>query len=387
MHCPSCGYQNADAANFCARCGHALRSREAADARSTDEAAAGPDAAGGPSSGDATTVVPSTPAAPTPATPSPSEDATSVIETVDDDESTDADDPGATAVVQPVGDDDLRTCPNCDAPNAAARTICGRCGADLETGHVAKLPAVAYAPPGERDRDEDTAPRSAQRAPREEGRGRRTALIAGAVVVVGGLLGVLAGLFVALRTGDGADEPDIPAAPVFDQARYPDDPDGLSVARIGASSTNTVGGEEKSVARLVDGDLATAWEHDGADNPGGVGEQVAVEFDQPVWIDTIVVGNGNQEDDGLFLGGSRAAQVRVRFDGEAVIDVKLVDQTGLQVVDLPSPVLTTGLQLQVQEVVSGDTYQELGLSELRFTGWVAEGDDARIAAERATVRG
>lgn len=372
MHCPSCGSRNAEDANFCTSCGTALRERDSATTGDPSTPADGPER-------DDTTVVPPVSEAPT-----------SVMDPVDDDatseDTTDADDPGATTVV-PTASGDLRTCPNCEAPNAPARTICGRCGADLETGEVTRLPAVAYAPPGDRDRDEDTAPRAAQRAPREEGRGRRTALIAAAVVVVGGLLGVLAGLFVALRSGDDSTGPEIPPAPVFDQAGYPSEADGLAVARIGASSTNTVGGQEQSVARLVDGDLQTAWEHDGADNPGGAGERVAVEFEEPVWIDTIVIGNGNQQDDGLFLGGSRAAKVRLRFDGEVMIDVKVLDQRGLQVVDLPTPVLTTGLQLQVLEVVEGDTYRELGLSELRFTGWIAQGEDARIAAERATIRG
>jgi hypothetical protein len=348
VYCPSCGSRNADDANFCVSCGADLRAlraeREEAPAAAVDEAAARADAD-------------TTPAA--------------------------AGDPDATTVVPARGAADLRTCPRCDAPNAPARTICGRCGADLDTGEVTTVPAAAYAPTTSDDRDDDTAPRSAQRRGRDR---RRTLLVAAAVIVVGVLVGVLAGMLVALRDNGGpAAEDEIPPAPAFDAARYEGEPAQLTVSRLGASSTNTVGGEEMSPARLVDGRLDTAWEHDGAVSPGGVGERILMEFDAAGWVASIVIGNGNQQDDTLFLGGARARELRMRFDGDEVVDVVLRDERGLQIVELPEPVLTTGAQVQVLEVFEGDTYPELGLSELRFLGWPATGEDAEVASERAGI--
>lgn len=357
VYCPSCGSRNAVDANFCVSCGADLRELRAERER-------------GASAGT---------------------DATAAV-AVDDDTTTDADadgegdadgDPDATTVVPAMGAGDLRTCPRCEAPNAPARTICGRCGADLDTGEVTRVPVAAYAPTSSEDHDEgDTTPRAAQRS-RHRDR-RRTLLVAAAVIVVGVLVGVLAGMLVALRDNGGAAADDeLPPAPAFDAARYEGEPAQLTVSRLGASSTNTVGGEEMSAARLVDGRLETAWEHDGAASPGGVGERILIEFDGAGWVASIVIGNGNQQDDTLFLGGARARELRVRFDGEEVVDVQLRDDRGLQIVELPEPVLTTGVQLQVLEVFEGDTYPELGLSELRFLGWPATGEDAEVASERA----
>lgn len=370
MPCPSCGADNPAGANFCIGCGRDLRDEPPGDAAVDGPDAGrdtGTDANTGAGARDATSVMGATP---------PMTDAGHDDEDTDDTEDEAAD---ATTV---VGRPTLRDCPACGAPNAAARSLCGRCGADLETGQVMRVPAMTYAPPtGSDDPGPDTAPRGAVRRRPDR---RRSWLIAGAVVVVGVLLGVLVGMLVAL---DGDDEPEdtIPEEPAFDAGRYGDDTDPIAVTSLGATSTNTVAGEELSVARMVDGDLATAWENDGQVNRHGLGEQLVVEFTDAAWLESIVIGNGAQEDDARFLGDARLQRVRVTFDGGRQVEIAVNDAQGLQIVHLPEPILTTGLRIEVLEVYEGDTYRELGISELRFHGWLAEGEDAEIAAERAAV--
>lgn len=374
MPCPSCGADNPDGANFCVSCGHDLRDTAGgAPASPAERRDAGPD--------DATSVMG--------AAPTPVPDADDTDDDTEDDESTDEEaeeeaeevDAAEADATTVVGRPALRDCPACGAPNAPGRTLCGRCGADLETGQVMRIPAMTYAPssPGDEPARE-TAPHGTVRRPDR----RRSWLVAAAVVVVGVLLGVLVGMLVAL---DGDDEPEetIPDAPAFDASRYDDETDPIPVASLGATSTNTVAGEELSVARMVDGDLSTAWENDGQVNRHGLGEQIVVEFADAAWLESIVIGNGAQEDDARYLGDARLQRIRVTFDGGDAVEVTVNDLQGLQIVHLPDPVLTTGLRIEVLETYEGDTYRELGISELRFHGWVAEGEDAEIASERAAV--
>ncbi|MFT5564752.1 MAG: hypothetical protein ACI970_001487, partial [Myxococcota bacterium] len=54
---------------------------------------------------------------------------------------------------------------------------------------------------------------------------------------------------------------------------------------------------------------------------------------------------------------------------------------GFQLVTLPEPLLLEEIRLTVTEAVSGDTYAEVSLSEVRFRGYLAFGPDlARFEA-------
>lgn len=288
-------------------------------------------------------------------------------------------DPDGDTTVLPAADAELRDCPNCGAPNSARRQLCGRCGADLETGEV--LAGRGLAPgggPGDEGSDE-----------RLEGDRPRTGRLVALVVVVGVLLGALIGGLIALDTGPFGDDGEaeaVPDAPPFNPARYDGDPAPLAITAIGTTTTHgPLGDETYDAAQMVDRDLATAWNNAGVRNPAGVGEVIAVEFDGPVWVDEIVLGNGNQDSDSAFLGNARVERARIRFDGGAVYEVTFLDQPGLQIVELPQPVLTTGAMVDVLAAYAGDTYEDLAVAELRFGGWAAEGPDRDIGEDRAAA--
>lgn len=288
--------------------------------------------------------------------------------------------PGATSLIEPARPD-LRECANCGAPNSARRNICGRCGADLRTGVVPEGSGrIAAARSGER------RPRSGA-AERLDDDHRRTGRIVALVVAVGVLLGALIGGLIALDAGPfGQDDAatEVPEAPPFDAGRYGDDPEALTVTAIGTSTTlEPLGDERYDAAQMVDRDLATAWNNDGARNASGVGEVIAIEFAEPVWVDEIVLANGSQDADAAFLGNARLERARVRFDGGTVFEITFLDRQQLQSVQLPEPVLTTGALVDVLSAFPGDTYEDLAIAELRFVGWVAEDDDRAAAEERA----
>lgn len=341
--CPQCRSETPTDARFCTNCGAPL-------------VVAGASGTGSP-------------------VPSPVEDDDDEEDTVDElEESTDPD--GETTTI-PAGPADLRECPNCGAPNSRRRSLCGRCGADLGTGEMrSPRPATVGAEP-----EQDAA------SGRIDGDRPRTGRVVALVVVVGVLLGALIGGLIALDTGpfgdDGA-EAEIPEAPPFDPARYEEDPEPLTITAIGTTTTHEpLGDETYDAAQMVDRDLATAWNNAGARNAAGVGEVIAVEFDGPVWVDEVVLGNGTQASDAAFLGNARIQRARLRFDGGTVYEVTFLDQPGLQVVELPAPVLTTGAMVDVLAAYPGDTYEDLAVAELRFVGWSAVGADRDAAADRA----
>lgn len=295
-----------------------------------------------------------------------------------DDDPTDPDrtDPEAATAAIPASTAALRECPGCGAPNSARRSICGRCGADLATGERPEPRGVgtepAAADPGRLGRE-----------------GPRTGRLVAMVVIVGVLLGALIGGLIALDTGpfgDTSGAEDLPEAPPFNPARYDEDPSGLRITAIGATSTHEpLGDESYDAAQMVDRDLVTAWNNAGSRNPNGIGEVVAVEFDGPVWVRELILGNGVQSSDADFLGNARLQKARVRFDGGEVFEITFLDRPGLQVVELPEPVLTTGAMVDVLEAFEGDTYEDLAIAELRFRGWPAEGPDREAAESRADV--
>lgn len=358
MTCPQCRNRNPAEARFCTECGTPLVA---------PEASAGPDADGGRRDTD---VIERRPA--------PGEDA--------DDDETDPTDPadgpsGSTTVVRSERAE-LRECPNCDAPNSARRNICGRCGADLSTGEIpgSNGPIVS---------EVDGPRRGAAARDRErlEDEPSRTGRLVALVVAVGVLLGALIGGLIALDAGPfGQDEgePEMVEAPPFDPARYEDDAEALTVTAIGTSTTHEPLGDERyDASQMVDRDLTTAWNNAGTRNAGGVGEVIAVEFEGPVWIDEVVLGNGSQASDAAFLGNARLERARFRLDGGVVYEVTFLDRQQLQSVQLPEPVLTTGVLVDVLSVFAGDTYEDLAISELRFRGWPADESDRSVAEERA----
>lgn len=265
----------------------------------------------------------------------------------------------------------LRTCPSCGGPNSASRELCGRCGADLETGTV---------PPRPDGRPAGT--------PQPAGPPRRR-WVGPALLVLTVLLATVGGL-AAAGLGPFADHA-VAVPPVeFDEQAYGGDADRLAVAEIATRTTlEPQGGTSYDPARMVDDDPSTAWNSDGTveEVAGGVGERIELLLEEPAWVSQIVVRNGDQRDADAYASNGRIQRARVTLDGGVVLLVNLLDEgLAAQAVDLTEPVLTTGVSIEVLDVFEGDTHPDLAVSDLALHGWPAAGDDVEVARERAAAR-
>ena len=356
--CPECSAEVEDDANFCQACGADVREAT----RALRPSRPPPDEA-------RTTVMSTEPGG---------ADATSAMVRLPGDE--DPTDPGApppvtadpTQVITGAG---TVSCPNCGAPNSARRSLCGRCGADLETGTVAPRPAprpVAPVTP--------TEPRASERD--RATRGRTVALIVAAGVLIGGLIGAAVGL--GLGPLGGEDE-ELPTA-TFDASTYGGDPGSLPLFEVATSTIRPAeGGVTFARERMFDGDLTTGWKNSGETNADGVGEVIRVELTNPAWVTEIVLANGDQSDGVAFTNYARIHRVTARMDGNVVVRLTFLDKEGQQAARLPEPILTTAIRLEIDETFAGATFADLAVSELSFLGHPAIDDDVSLAAERAQL--
>lgn len=338
MECPVCNAPVEDGVRFCPSCGAAV----AVDADATTTLP--------PVDADATTTLPPVDAK---AVAAARPDATSTL------------DPPVQATGQ------LRSCRACGAENSAGRVLCARCGADLESGSRPGATPVAHHPgPAEDVTGTVTTP----------GRGRRVTLVVAVIIAVGGALGTLIGLSLADR---GA-SPEA-ADPVFDPGVYVGEPEALSITAVGASSERPPSGEATYGAdNLVDQDVTTAWSHDPAVE-AAADVDLALALEEPAWVTALTFANGAQSDDLAFTADGRILRLRVLVDGDAAAELQLLDQSGLQRVELPEPLLVDTIRLVVLEAVAGDTYDEISLSEIVVTGYPARGQDlARMLTDEGT---
>lgn len=270
---------------------------------------------------------------------------------------------------------ELRTCGACGADNSAARVLCARCGVDLDTGERPVAAPVVHRPGPPVDVAGEVDP------PRREG-GNRTAWTVAAIVVVGALVGILIGLWAAASGGGGE-----VAAPTFDPAVYPDEPQAIPVTRVGASSERPLTGDVGyGAANLVDDDVATAWSHD-PEAEAAADVDLALALAEPAWVTALTFANGAQADDLAFAADGRVLRMTLLVDGGAVAELQLLDQQGLQRVTLPEPVLVDTIRLAILEAVPGDTYEEVSISEIVVTGHPARGEDlARMVAQEDEVQ-
>ncbi len=273
------------------------------------------------------------------------------------------------------GDGRLKTCARCQAPNSPRRELCGRCGADLDSGMVPpRLSARAAA-----------ALRPAPAADRSRRRRRRwpwtlLAILVTAALVVAGLS--LAGVEVFARG------PAVPEA-TFDAAAYPEqDLRTLTLSDVATSTTlGEEGGSSSTPTEMVDDDPTTAWVSDGEQLEDGVGERIDLFLDEPAWIERIVIANGDQRSASAYDDNARVERAQLTLDGGTTAEIELLDEgRSRQVVELRRPQLTTTIRLEVLETDAGETEPNLAVTDLELQGYVADGDDAAIARERAEAR-
>jgi hypothetical protein len=264
-----------------------------------------------------------------------------------------------------------RDCPSCGAPNSPRRELCGRCGVDLETGVTPPRPA------------EDERPSPARRAGAAgtERHRKHTWMVGlGALAVVAA---VVVGLTLA-GLGPLAGTPSLPDAE-FDADVYAGEPEVLLLSDIATSSAlEPSGGESYDATQMVDDDPTTAWNSDGSQAEDGVGETIDLFFADPVWVQRLVFNNGFQRDAQTYADNARIRRADVLLDGGERLSVRLED-LGLQrqAIELPEPLLTTTVRIQVTETFPGDTYPDLAVSDIALEGWPARGEDVEVAQERA----
>ncbi|MFA9428975.1 zinc ribbon domain-containing protein [Egicoccus sp. AB-alg2] len=281
---------------------------------------------------------------------------------------------GSADVSPPVGALALRSCPNCGGPNSPRRELCGRCGADLDTGSVPpRADARALAFPGQPGSDDDEP---------------RSWLGAGLAVLLLVVL-VVAGLGLAGIGPFGNAEASVPSAR-FDEQTYTGPPERLPIAEIATRTTlEPQGGISYEASQMVDDDPGTAWNSDGRvdEVEDGVGERIELFLEEPAWVDRFVVRNGDQRDAETYAANARIQRAQVTMDGGVVLLINLLDE-GLapQAVELTEPVLTTGVSIEVLDTFPGDTHPDLAVSDLELQGWAAQGDDVQVARQRAQGR-
>lgn len=261
--------------------------------------------------------------------------------------------------------------------NLATRELCGRCGADLDTGGQPPRPLPLT-----------SAPRAVEDTGTDVGRRplRTLATVLVAVVVVAALL---VGALTLVGLGPFAPGPDVPPV-VFEAGQYPGDARQLGLSDI---ATRTVANDDgHPPTAMVDGDAATAWRSDGSTTyatNGDPNETIDLILAEPAWISRFVLRTGDQADAESFASAARPRRIRLTFDGGEVALVGLLDvRLQAQEVVLPEPVLTTVVRIDVIEVFDGMT-DEIAIAEVEVQGWSAVGGDvvraqARAEAEPAT---
>lgn len=279
-----------------------------------------------------------------------------------------------TDVVRTGAPRTARACPACGVFNPRPREVCRTCGVDLETGEALPWP--------EPDPDPDLQSAPAVPAPHP----RRWWLAVAAILAVAGL--VLLGLVVA-EVGPFAPPPEIPSA-VFDAETYDGEPTGLMLSDVATISTHPpIDGRPFEAAQMVDNDPETAWRSDGLQADDTVDQPLEIIdlfLDEPAWISSIVLRNGDQAGVGAYQEAARLRRVRAVVDGGEVYLLNLLDDgRGQQAVELPEPVLTSMLRLEIVAVFPGTAEDGVAISDLELRGWTAVGQDVALADDRAEV--
>lgn len=262
----------------------------------------------------------------------------------------------------------VRTCPSCAAANRPGRELCARCGVDLEDGVLPPRPVRREAPD----------PPLVDAAPT---RHRRWLF-----PLVGAVSAVVIVVFALTLLGLGplARGPEVPVAD-FDAGSYRDDPGTLTLTDV-ATRTTAQDADAEAAAAIADGDPTTAWRSDGtAASDREVLDTIDLVLEEPAWIGRIELRNGDHLDREAYDASARLREVRLSFDGGVVVMADLLD-IGLQPqgFDLPEPVLTTMVRIDVLRAVDGPNDQ-LAVSAIDLLGWPATGGDVRLAEERAAA--
>ncbi|HUU02261.1 MAG TPA: hypothetical protein VM425_12530 [Myxococcota bacterium] len=99
----------------------------------------------------------------------------------------------------------------------------------------------------------------------------------------------------------------------------------------------------------------------------GKGERITVTFDKPQEITGIQIYNGYQRSMDHFHKNARVAGLRVSADQGSVTELAVPDRQGASVLDWSSKGKIKKLTLEIAKTKAGTRYQDLVISELRFS--------------------
>ncbi len=88
-------------------------------------------------------------------------------------------------------------------------------------------------------------------------------------------------------------------------------------------------------------------------------------------VTRLLVWNGWQRNAAVFAENNRVEMLRIRAGGRAYT-VRLLDRQGPLAVNLPAPVRTRRVRLQVRSVYEGERYDDATISEVRVEAFPAD---------------
>jgi hypothetical protein len=254
-------------------------------------------------------------------------------------------------------------CPGCGRILPADREICPACGVDVETGET--LPSLGEPP------EVPSWHTTASVA-------RWWWVAAGVVLIVGVIVAILA----IRQVG-----PFTPSPVVLDAAPDPDELEGDRIV-LGLSdlATETIAraadGRVFTPLQMVDDDPATAWRSNGDAVPDGIGEVIDLYLAEPAWVEMILVRNGDHRSDDTYTATARVQRALVTLDGGVTFLVSLLDAgRTAQVVEFPTPILTSTVRIEVVSTFSGGSSRDLALSDIELRGRYATVEDLEEAGD------
>lgn len=243
------------------------------------------------------------------------------------------------------------------------------CGSDIETGD--ELP-VAHDPP-----DAPTWHTSV-------GTAHWWWLVAGLALVLVTVVAILA----ARELGPFAPDPVVlDAAPDVDE--LPGDRIVLALSDVATGTiARAADGRVFTPLQMVDDNPATAWRSNGDEIPDGVGEVIDLFLAEPAWVEMILVRNGDHRDADTYTMTARVQRALVTLDGGVTYVVSLLDVgRTAQAIELPAPVLTTSVRIEVVATFSGGYSRDLAISDIELRGRYATDDDIEQAHDQARDAG
>jgi hypothetical protein len=174
-----------------------------------------------------------------------------------------------------------------------------------------------------------------------------------------------------------ADEPSAPATTTTPTTPTTPTPVELTSGSIIARASSelppvTSRGLTYDAGNLLDGDPTTAWSQAGSegDQPA-VGSWVAFDLPQPTDVTLVGIVNGYVKSDKAYTENARPRTVVISSDDGTRVRASLEDIRTKQDVTVNLPRAST-ITITIESVYPGSKYPDVAMTEVRFTGLVAD---------------